>query len=62
MMAITSAPASFAVPNCINKGFTPPFIVRVGVIAAMPMQIKATMAAYVMHKDQVLTWGTGPRC
>ena len=56
MMALVQTPAMFAVPNCINKGFAPPFIVRVGVVSAVPTQIKATIAGYVLQKEQV-----GPR-
>ncbi|KAK9841774.1 hypothetical protein WJX81_002131 [Elliptochloris bilobata] len=53
MMALVQTPAMFAVPNCINKGFAPPFIVRVGVVSAVPTQIKATIAGYVLQKEQV---------
>ncbi len=52
MMALVQTPAMFAVPNCINKGFAPPFIVRVGVVSAVPTQIKATIAGYVLQKEQ----------
>lgn len=53
MMALVSTPAMFAVPNSINKGFNPPFVLRVGVVSNAPTQIKATVAAYVLQKDQV---------
>lgn len=52
MMALVSTPAMFAVPTSINKGFNPPFVLRVGVISTAPTQIKATVAAYVLQKDQ----------
>lgn len=52
MMALVSTPAVFAVPSSINKGFNPPFVLRVGVVSAAPTQIKATVAAYVLQKDQ----------
>jgi len=55
MMALVQTPAMFAVPNCINKGFAPPFIVRVGVVSAVPTQIKATIAGYVLQKEQART-------
>ncbi len=53
MMALVSTPAVFAVPSSINKGFNPPFVLRVGVVSNAPTQIKATVAAYVLQKDQV---------
>ncbi|BDA41077.1 hypothetical protein COCOBI_01-7320 [Coccomyxa sp. Obi] len=53
MMALVSTPAMFAVPTSINKGFNPPFVLRVGVVSTAPTQIKATVAAYVLQKDQV---------
>ncbi len=53
MMALVSTPAVFAVPSSINKGFNPPFVLRVGVVSSLPTQIKATVAAYVLQKDQV---------
>lgn len=53
MMALVSTPASFALPASINKGFAPPFVLRVGVVSTVPTQIKATVAAYVLQKDQV---------
>lgn len=53
MMALVSTPAAFAVPSSINKGFNPPFVLRVGVVSSAPTQIKATVAAYVLQKDQV---------
>lgn len=52
MMALVSTPAMFAVPTSINKGFNPPFVLRVGVVSTAPTQIKATVAAYVLQKDQ----------
>lgn len=52
MMALVSTPASFALPASINKGFSPPFVLRVGVVSTVPTQIKATVAAYVLQKDQ----------
>lgn len=52
-MALVSTPAVFAVPSSINKGFNPPFVLRVGVVSNAPTQIKATVAAYVLQKDQV---------
>ena len=52
-MALVSTPAMFAVPSSINKGFNPPFVLRVGVVSTVPTQIKATVAAYVLQKDQV---------
>ena len=55
MMALVSTPAVFAVPSSINKGFNPPFVLRVGVVSNAPTQIKATVAAYVLQKDQVGT-------
>jgi hypothetical protein len=54
MMALVSTPAMFAVPNSINKGFNPPFVLRVGVVSNAPTQIKATVAAYVLQKEQVM--------
>ena len=53
MMALVSTPAVFAVPSSINKGFNPPFVLRVGIVSNAPTQIKATVAAYVLQKDQV---------
>ena len=52
MMALVSTPAMFAVPSSINKGYNPPFVLRVGVVSNVPTQIKATVAAYVLQKDQ----------
>ena len=52
MMALVSTPAMFALPPAINTGFNPPFVLRDGVVSPAPTQIKATVAAYVLQKDQ----------
>ena len=61
MMALVSTPAMFAVPTSINKGFNPPFVLRVGVVSTAPTQIKATVAAYVLQKDQARPLTNMPR-
>lgn len=49
------APSIFAVPTCINKTFKPPFTVRVSIVTSRPTQIKATVAAYTLQREQVLS-------
>lgn len=57
-LAIVAAPSIFAVPTCINKTFKPPFTVRVTIISGVKTQIKATVAAYTLQREQVclLIW------
>ena len=52
-LSIVAAPSIFAVPTCINKSFKPPFTLRVSVVSSRPTQIKATVAAYTLQREQV---------
>ena len=51
-MSLVTAPSIFSVPTCINKTFRPAFTVRVAVLSGYPTQIKATVAAYTLQKEQ----------
>lgn len=52
-MRIVTAPSIFGVPSVINKGYKPPFTVRISMSSRRGVSMRATVTAFALQKDQV---------
>ena len=54
-LSLVGAPSIFSVPTCINKSFKPAFTVRVTVSSTQALKFNASVTAYTLQKEQVLS-------